>query len=145
MTDPSSPGHDDSVRVERSEELSDLVREAETTSAESETSADEPVLGDLDREIGLTLAHLRGLDDLERAVERSLLRSECLIGTELLRLNVPPRTYLPPYHRERWSLERGLLHLQSERRRLAVSLHEQRRSLLDRLAVLLGRRRRLAL
>ncbi|MCC6680505.1 MAG: hypothetical protein IT445_06340 [Phycisphaeraceae bacterium] len=97
----------------------------------------------LEREIGLTLAELDRTRTLHENLRRGLLRQECYLDTELMRLDRP--RYPPqPYQEHRRRLKDRLSDIERERRRLALIEDEQLRTLHEHLMSLLNKHRYLA-
>ncbi len=97
------------------------------------------VLSTIDHEIALTLDHIDRLRELGKQLGRSLLQSECYIGTELVQMEQRTPRYSSYRFPEREKLQRRLLAIDQERRRLAVTQEEQLRALHDRLLSLLNK------
>ncbi len=85
-------------------------------------------------ELSLILDQLRATRTLHRQLEERLADDRCLVLTELARLERRTPAYTSYSHPSRPALQSGLLALEAERRRLALTKHEQLRQLTDRLA-----------
>jgi len=95
----------------------------------------------LELEIALTIEHIDRLRALHQKLERSLLRSECYVGSDLLKLD----TYTPRSFAFRLSargnLKNKLLKIEVERRHLAAAQEQELGTLHDRLLSLIGKHR----
>ncbi len=119
------------------EELTPLEREAQSL-LRHRSGPDEPVLGTIERQIESVLDQSEELRELHRDLDRDLLRSECRLGTDLLRLR-EHRYGLVDREPQRTTIKRRLEQLGRERRSIALELHARRRALSERLASLLER------
>lgn len=91
------------------------------------------------RDLRLALKQVEESKQLSEKIDKSITRSECQVGSELLKVNARSPEYSTNSHNERAALQGQLLALQSERRRLLLSKHEQSRQLNDRLLTILNR------
>ena len=106
---------------------------------------DSSILPVIEREIVLTLDHIDRMREIGKQLSRSLLRSECYVGTELIQMEQRTPRYSPYRFPEREKLQRRLLAIEQERRRLSVAEEEQLRALHDRLLSLLNKHAQLRL
>lgn len=111
------------------------------------SSAEEPVLQAIEREIETVLEHLDEMRSIQTDLEKDISRTECRVGTDLLRFGARPYIISTenPNHSfnesQRQSLKRRLDDLAKERRSISMDLHGRRRLHLDRLAGLIERHR----
>ena len=119
---------------ERARDLAkDLGRRKETT----------PVVSLLEQEIALTLDHIDGFRDLHKRLLRSMLRSECYVESDLLKIETyDPILFLFRFE-ARNDLKNKLLKLEIERRKLSLTYESELRTLWDRLLTLVNRRAQL--
>lgn len=100
---------------------------------------DTAVLSLISREIVLVLNHLDACRELHRQLRRHLLRQECYVDTELMGIALRTPTYSPYQFPEREKVQRRLLTIAAERRRLAASERDKIQGLQDRLLSLLNK------
>ena len=96
-------------------------------------------IGQLDEEISLLLEQIRNLRSIHDATLLSILRSECSVDTDLMKLD----SYVHPllFHFRfdaRDNLKNKLLDLETERRKLRLTYRKEMQSLEDRLFELLS-------
>lgn len=94
----------------------------------------------LDNELALTLDQLTGIRKLHASLDRRLLLLECYVDTEIIQSSPRPPFYYDRYWHERQMLRRRLLHIEDERRKLALKHEDSMRPLQDKLLTLLHRR-----
>lgn len=99
--------------------------------------------GRVNEEIALSLDHLDRERSLHERRLRSLLRVECYTDTELIQMEQRTPTYSPYRFPEREKLQRRLLRIEEERRRLAGEHEGKLQALHDRLLELLHKRAQL--
>ena len=113
-------------------------------SPHSSTDPIDPITSSIEREIALVLGHIDRADTLQEDLEHRLLQSECYIGTELLQMEARTPRYSPFRFPERDKLQRRLLNVEQERRRLIVQREKPLQELHDRLLSLLNKHRQLS-
>jgi len=85
----------------------------------------------------VTLDHVDNLKSLHEKLQRSLLRSECYVGSDLLKLvSYNPRIYAAQF-KVRDNLKNKLLKIEIERRKLTLTMDHDLRNMMDRLFNLL--------
>ncbi|MCG3129443.1 MAG: hypothetical protein FLDDKLPJ_00170 [Phycisphaerae bacterium] len=94
----------------------------------------------LDNELALTLDQLTGIRKLHASLDRRLLLLECYVDTEIIQSSPQPPFYYDRYWHDRQMLRRRLLHIEDERRKLALKREDSMRPLQDKLLTLLHRR-----
>ncbi len=94
----------------------------------------------LEQELALTLDHLDKTRELHESLRRNLVRIECYVDNELIDMERRTPKYSPYRFPEREKLQRRLIRIEEERRRLALQEHEQVRELRAQLLSLLGKR-----
>lgn len=97
----------------------------------------------IEGEIAFTLEQIEQVQKLRQQLERSLLRTECYVDTELMQMEQRTPRYSPYRFPERAKLQRRLEDIERERRRLAVEHQFSVQRLHERLLTLLSRRRQL--
>lgn len=105
----------------------------------------DPITSSIEREIALVLGHIDRASTLQKDLEHRLLQSECYIGSELLQMEARTPRYSPYRFPERDKLQRSLLNIEQERRRLIVQREKPLQELHDRLLSLLNKHQQLAL
>lgn len=109
--------------------------------ADTPRNADSTGIGRiLDNELALTLDQLTGIRKLHASLDRRLLLLECYVDTEIIQSSPRPPFYYDRYWHERQMLRRRLLHIEDERRKLALKREDSMRPLQDKLLTLLHRR-----
>ena len=93
----------------------------------------------LERQLGLTLSHIDSVRCVHRDLQRSLLRQELNLDTEIMQREPTDPVYQDPRLKERDMLRDRLRRVEHERRRLALVEEESLRGLHDRLAETLNR------
>lgn len=101
--------------------------------------ADDPITAALERELSLTVSHLETLRRTHQSIERSLMRHECYLETEIIQREPRPPVYVDPRLPERDRLRDRLRQIDEERRRWSTRYTEQMQTLLDRLLWLVNR------
>ena len=98
----------------------------------------------LERQIAMALHQIKQVKALHQHLRRSLVREECYVGTDLLRID---RLKYPIYNyqRQRAWLKDKLHSIERERRQLALSEEQTLRTLHDRLFELLQSHRHLSI
>ncbi|MBE7456483.1 MAG: hypothetical protein HS102_07625 [Planctomycetia bacterium] len=96
--------------------------------------------GVVDNELALTLDQLTGIRKLHASLDRRLLLLECYVDTEIIQSSPRPPFYYDRYWHDRQMLRRRLLHIEDERRKLALKREDSMRPLQDKLLTLLHRR-----
>lgn len=94
----------------------------------------------LRREVAIAVDHLDSLRKLHTELRRRLLRLECYVDNELHDMEMRTPKYSPYRFPEREKLQRRLIKIEDERRRLAQAEEEQVQRLQDRLLDLLNKR-----
>ena len=113
-------------------------------SAAQRADEDDAITSSLTQEMALVLDHLDHLRDVHADLEHRLLQSECYIDTELMQMEARTPRYSPSRFPEREKLQRRLMGVEQERRRLIQQKEESLQRLHDRLLSLLNRQRHLA-
>ena len=103
----------------------------------------DPITSSIEREIALVLGHIDRASTLKEDLEHRLLQSECYIGSELLQMEARTPRYSPYRFPERDKLQRRLLSVEQERRRLIVQHEKPLQELHDRLLSLLNKHQQL--
>ncbi len=93
----------------------------------------------LERELALTLEHLDKTRELHEILRCNLVRIECHVDNELSDMERRTPKYSPYRFPEREKLQRRLIRIEEERRRLAPQEHEQIRGLHGRLLEIVNR------
>ena len=118
--------------AERLEEKAhEIVQELPPTSWDA---SDTTIVG---RELALIVSQIHRLRALEEREIQQLLRIECYVGTELLQMEERTPRYSPYRFPEREKLQRRLMTIDQERRRLVIGHEDKLRQLHDRLLYLL--------
>lgn len=104
----------------------------------------DPITSSIEREIALVLCHIDRAGTLQEDLEHRLLQSECYIGSELLQMEARTPRYSPERFPERDKLQRRLLNIEQERRRLIVQREKPLQELHDRLLSLLNKHQQLS-
>ncbi len=94
-------------------------------------------IGALERRLALTVSQLEDTRSLHKELRRQLVRQECYADNELHDMEMRTPRYSPYRFPEREKLQRRLIKIEDERRRLAMVEHESVREIRDRLLELL--------
>ena len=94
----------------------------------------------LNGEIALNLAHMERLRAVNDDQILSLLKMECYTDTELIQMEQRTPRYSPYRFPEREKLQRRLVAIETERRKLATNLEEKLRPLREQLFALMTKR-----
>ena len=121
--------------IEQARRIASTYRAADST---------DPITSSIEREIALVLGHIDRAGTLQEDLEHRLLQSECYIGSELLQMEVRTPRYSPTRFPEREKLQRRLLNIEQERRRLLVQRERPLQELHDRLLSLLNKHQQLS-
>lgn len=97
-------------------------------------------LDGLDKEITLALRHMDRLREVHKAQFQSLLQVDCYTSTELIQMEQRTPRYSPYRFPEREKLQRRLLAIEAERRKLALGLEDKLRPLREQLLKLIIKR-----
>ena len=89
------------------------------------------------REIGLTVTRIDRVRSLREEQLKSLLQTECYVDTELMQMEQRTPRYSPSRYPEREKLQRRLLALEVERRKLLAQEADRVQPLEERLLSLL--------
>lgn len=93
----------------------------------------------LTRELELVLSHIEQSRDVHARQLRSLVRVECYVDTELIHMEQRTPRYSPYRFPEREKLQRRLMAIEAERRKLAAEQVSEIGRLHDRLLTILNR------
>ncbi len=91
------------------------------------------------REIALTAEQIDRLQALHKDQLDEILQAECYVNTELMQMEQRTPRYSPYRFPEREKLQRRLLQIGAERRRLAARLEDKLQPLEDRLLSLINK------
>ena len=97
----------------------------------------------LKREIALSIEQIEKIRQIHEKQLQSLLEDECFVNSELMQMEQRTPRYSPRKYPEREKLQRRLLGLKAERRKLHANLEEKLRPLEDRLLSLLNKHQQL--
>lgn len=129
IIDPTAKEESFAKRLE--EKAREIVQELPPTSWDA---SDTTIVG---RELALIVSQIHRLQALNERESRQLLRIECYVGTELLQMEARTPRYSPDRFPEREKLQRRLMTIDQERRRLVIGHEDKLRPLHDRLLYLL--------
>ena len=113
------------------EKAGEIVQELSPTSWDV---SDTTIVG---RELALIVTQIDRLRALNERESRQLLRIECYVDSELLQMEERTPRYSPYRFPEREKLQRRLMTIDQERRRLVIGHEDKLRQLHDRLLYLL--------
>ncbi len=91
------------------------------------------------REIALTVDQIKRLKEKHEEQFLRLLRIECYVDTDLMRLEERIPRYAPYHFPEKEKFKQRLFEIEKERRNLSLKLEEKTRGLEDRLLALVNR------
>ena len=129
-------------RVSNRSRESDLIKLLEADSRSIVTTSKPStwsVTDTIRREIALVLSHIDRENQLNEELKRNLLRVECYVCTELTQMEQRTPRYSPYRFPEREKLQRRLMQLEQERRKLCVDHNERMKNLHDRLLKLVNK------
>ena len=95
--------------------------------------------GFIQRQLALTLNHIGRVRKLNDELVLRLLRMECYTDTELIHMEQRTPRYSPYRFPEREKLQRRLIKIEDERRKLAIAKEEKLQQLHDRLLDLMNK------
>ncbi len=129
IIDPTAKERSFAERLE--EKAREIVQELPPTSWDA---SDTTIVG---RELALIVSQIHRLRALNERESQQLLRIECYVGTELLQMEERTPRYSPYRFPEREKLQRRLMTIDQERRRLVIGHEDKLRQLHDRLLYVL--------
>jgi len=91
------------------------------------------------REIALTVDQIKRLKEKHEEQFLRLLRIECYVDTDLMRLEERIPRYAPYHFPEKEKFKQRLFEIEKERRNLSLRLEEKTQSLEDKLLTLVNR------
>jgi hypothetical protein len=121
-----------------SERLEQRAREIVTQSTRRRD--DDLIAKTLEDQLALALEHLDATRALHKELRRSLVCQECYADNELRDMEMRTPKYSPYRFPEREKLQRRLIKIEDERRRLMIAEHETARGVQERILELLGKR-----
>ncbi len=104
---------------------------------------DDPVSSTLEQQLALALDHLDSMRAMHKELRRNLVRQECYADNELHDMEMRTPQYSPYRFPEREKLQRRLIKIEDERRRLAVDENDAVRESHKEILQLMGRGRQL--
>ena len=133
-----------SPSTQRRSFTSDLEAKARGVVAREQDAGDRPIEQVVSRELALILDQINQTKDVHARQLRSLLRVECYVDTELIHMEQRTPRYSPYRFPEREKLQRRLMAIEAERRKLAADHQVRLTQLHDRLLATLHRHMHLA-
>lgn len=95
------------------------------------------------REIALTVDQIKRLKEKHEEQFRRLLRIECYVDTDLMRLEESIPRYAPYHFPEKEKFKQRLFEIEKERRKLSLRLEEKTQGLEEKLLSLVNRHEQL--
>lgn len=102
-----------------------------------ENSSDSAILSMIEEEISLTIDQIDCLREMHENLRNELLQIQCYVDTELMQMEDRTSRYSPYRFPEREKLQRGLVNIAKERRKLVVLEQEKLQNLHSHLLKLL--------
>lgn len=104
---------------------------------------EQSITGILKREIALTADQLRRLREHQEEQFLGLLRLECYVDTDLMRLQQRIPKYMPYHFPEKEKFKQRLFEIEKERRNLSFRLQDKKHTLESRLLDLINKHEQL--